>query len=63
MTYLYVQYHGRKEILTNLQVSDALSCSHDNATGLMTHDHWLLDDEVTDPPLHPVVDVRATNAN
>ena len=49
--------HRRKEVLTNLQVCDTLSHSHDNATGLVTHDHWLLDDEVTNPPLHPVVDV------
>ena len=62
-TYLYVQCHGRKAVLTNLQVCDALSYSHDNTTGLVTHDHWLLDDEVANLPLHPVVYVRATDAN
>ena len=50
-------------LLTDFDVFDSLSCCYDNSAGLVSHDHGLLDNEVSDPSLHPVVDIRATDAN
>ena len=53
--------HLKSILLTNFKVFDSLSRCYDNPAGLVSHDHGLLDDKVSDPSLHPVVDIGAAD--
>ena len=53
------------EILTRtyFEICDPFSDGHHPAARLMTHHHWLFHNKVSNPSLHPVMDVTATNSD
>jgi hypothetical protein len=48
---------------TWLQICNVFSTLRDNSGSLVSDNHWTSDDEVSNPSLCKVVDIRATNTN